>query len=299
MEIEEDIISTLELALPPFPSPAMAPPTGCPTPQTDPVQLLCFLLSCLQPGVATSQAKCILQETLETLDSTVQKAFSNLEDHLKLEVAMDTPPTPPSDSSSAVWDSLAHMCHTPSPLKSLFALRHLSSTLSLLLSTHLQVCLVFCLDDSSFLLDTFQQVWANHVTKLTKLLPRLEMDPDAHWSRCLATVAVCLVAADVSREASFGVSGREGLRVGLHRDEISQLLDHLDNVFPSSLYHKYREWESQEVGGASKLVQTAAGGLLLKVYRSYTMNKGHNRNDHAHYAFCCRVCTSSWKLSPP
>lgn len=152
--------------------------------------------------------------------------------------------------SSALWSLLTRMA---APMTSLSAaLCRFSSTLMLLLSVFLKV--LGC--NNAPLVHMFQEVWQTLLRKELVHIVSKHVDP---WSRCLATMGVCLVASEVGAMlAEF----TEGERKGVW---LQALLDSLDSQFPSLLYQSYHKWECLEVSGAGELVEMDGGGLIFKV----------------------------------
>lgn len=236
------IVAILELSIP---ASAATPPA------TLTAQLVTFVLSHL--GVE-SDPNPILHATLK---ESLQTVLTSLGVDL-LRAGLD-PTHPLSDSTP--WSTLSRLV----PSGVVVVLGRCCRCLSVLLTTHLAVVTTpSCQCDLTALLHTFHDAWDDDILpELTRIVSGLELDPDPCWSGCLATVCVCVMASEVWGVLErCGVGGEgEWLQAG----QLLQLLNNLDQKFPSAMYCKYQEWEEQEVGVASVPVVLPGGGVILKV----------------------------------
>lgn len=248
MEVHQDkvkkcIVASLQLALSSQPSDEGAPPPST----LDLVQMVSFILSRLEPEVGPCSTS-ILQASLK---ETLQVAISNLHADIKSKCSTHDVFLSPSP-----WSGLARLSSSAS--SAVLALYRLRKSLSLLLSTHLQVVMALSCDPTP-ILRCFHATWGDLQDGLTQMVSGLTLDSDPQWSHCLATVWVCLVVGEVS-DVVVEILGDGGGAGWLAKERgVSRLLDNLDKDFPPAVHQKYQKWEWQEVNGSG------TGQLVLKV----------------------------------
>ena len=253
--MERSIIATLKLVIPPALDPVNGlPPTLLP----EQAQAISLLLSRLEEGASPTH---VLQTSLKAI---LQVASDNLQTDLRnsvLSVSCDSPSPWSCDSQScdspSPWCVFADICAPTSHTK-LLGLCRFSVTVTRLLSTlwHLPHGPHIAMWNMDSVISIFWDMWYTRLVGiLLQVVPTLSLDSDLEWSCCLATMGVCLVVsevgvvlADFPTNVECGVGGA-----------FLQILNKLDNEFPSLLYQKYQVWECQEVGGASEECQEVGG----------------------------------------
>ena len=216
------------------------------------LQQLNLCLSQLVPETAAANCSRILTESLQEI---LHFAIGNLQSGLSQQ-KNDVIKTTILYQDPSPWHVLGRIT-TPIHLHPLAVLQRFSSTVCLLLSSLMEVATP--LHCETTVLESFLQasIWKQLVAHLQTV--SLSYNPE--WSRFLATVGVCLVASEVGAvlaKFSFGA-------LSWCKASIKEILESLEDEFPARIYKIYQKWETQEVGGAYKLMQTHGGGLVLKV----------------------------------
>ena len=250
-EIKRCIAATVQSCLSPSP-----PAPGLPPPAPGVSDLLTFLLkqACQVPKGAGSCSTHTLQISLEET-STI------LLSHLKTSLQADDGTCMLSIAEDSPWYPLSRLLSTHHK-HVVPCLYQFSTLLCTVLSAHVHVAQTTSHCDVTALFHTFNSLCL--LEQLTSVLSELELDPNPHWSRCLATTCVCLVASEVC-EMVRGVCGNEEQQCLAGGGELVTSLQFLNKHFPTALYDQYRKWEGQEVGGVCELVELGEGGAILKV----------------------------------